>query len=47
MDNDEAGKMNLDKITQKIGVSRTHIVTNDMKEGKEFKDANDFLQKRP
>lgn len=44
MDNDEAGKMNLDKFTQKLGVSRTHIVINDMKD---FKDANDFLQKRP
>lgn len=44
MDNDEAGKMNLDKFTLKLGVSRTHVVTNDLKD---LKDANDFLQKKP
>lgn len=44
MDNDEAGQMNLDKFTQKLGVTRTHVVTNNMKG---FKDANDFLQKKP
>ncbi len=44
MDNDEAGQMNLDKFTQKLGVTRTHVVTNNMKG---FKDANDFLLKKP
>lgn len=31
MDNDEAGLMNVDKIAQKLGVSRTHIVSNTSK----------------
>jgi protein involved in ribonucleotide reduction len=44
MDNDDAGKMNVDKFVQKLGASRTHIVTHNIKD---FKDANDFLQKKP
>ena len=44
MDNDEAGLMNVDKIAHKLGVSRTYVVMNC---SKEFKDANDFLQKKP
>ena len=31
MDNDEAGKMNIDKISTKLGVSRTFIVVNNDK----------------
>jgi twinkle protein len=44
MDNDDAGKMNIDKFASKLGVSRTFIVLNNERE---FKDANDFLQKKP
>jgi twinkle protein len=28
MDNDEAGRLNIDKFAAKLGVSRTHIVIN-------------------
>lgn len=44
MDNDDAGKINIEKFSQKLGISRTHIVSHSFRE---FKDANDFLQKKP
>lgn len=44
MDNDDAGKLNIEKFSQKLGISRTHIVSHSFRE---FKDANDFLQKKP
>lgn len=44
MDNDDAGKMNIDKFAQKLGITRTYLVVHNLKE---FKDANDFLQKKP
>ena len=31
MDNDEAGRMNVEKIATKLGVSRTYIVVNNDK----------------
>ncbi len=31
MDNDDAGKINVDKFAQKLGVTRTHIVKHNFK----------------
>lgn len=42
MDNDEAGRMNQEKIAYKLGVSRTHIVRKTLED---CKDANDVLLK--
>lgn len=44
MDNDEAGLLNTSKIADKLGLKRTHIVSNTVSG---MKDANDFLLKAP
>lgn len=44
MDNDEAGKLGQDKISYKLGNSRTYILKHDCND---LKDANDFLKNAP
>lgn len=44
MDNDQAGKLGQDKISYKLGQSRTYIIKHDHKD---LKDANDFLKHAP
>lgn len=44
MDNDQAGRLGSDKISYKLGHSRTYIVRND---NPKLKDANDFLRHNP
>ena len=44
MDNDEAGILNMAKIAQKLGLSRTHVIKHNIPN---MKDANDFLLQTP
>jgi hypothetical protein len=44
MDNDSAGKLGAEKISYKLGSTRTYIVKHDIPN---LKDANDFLKNCP
>lgn len=44
MDNDEAGLLNVNKIAEKLGISRTAVVRHSIPK---MKDANDFLKGDP